>query len=168
MMRTVPAALALLAGLLAAAPVAAGEPLRIQRLDHATVRLERDSNTAVAIWLSADRLLDAGDRRVAERSTEGSMTLAMPAGRRDYVILVAPDGSEQIVAERALPLEQGSNFRDIGGYVTQDGRTVQWGIAYRSGAMPLLTESDYRCSANSTSGLWSIFAASKNAKWRPT
>lgn len=143
MMRTVPAALALLAGLLAAAPVAAGEPLRIQRLDHATVRLERDSNTAVAIWLSADRLLDAGDRRVAERSTEGSMTLAMPAGRRDYVILVAPDGSEQIVAERVLPLEQGSNFRDIGGYVTQDGRTVQWGIAYRSGAMPLLTESDY-------------------------
>ena len=62
---------------------------------------------------------------------------------RHYVILVAAVGSEQVVSERVLPLEQGSNFRDIGGYATRDGRVVRWGRAFRSGAMPLLTEADY-------------------------
>ena len=133
----------LAATLLAAVPAAAGEPLRIERVSPATAMLERDDRAPVDVWLSADRLLDAGDRLVAEASVADRLELTLAADRREYVILVAADGSQQIVAERVLPLEQGSNFRDIGGYTTRDGRTVQWGIAYRSGAMPLLTEADY-------------------------
>jgi protein-tyrosine phosphatase len=49
----------------------------------------------------------------------------------------APAGPERLVA-----LEQGSNFRDIGGYATKDGRHVRWGVIYRSGATPLLTAND--------------------------
>ncbi|WP_298282732.1 tyrosine-protein phosphatase, partial [Novosphingobium sp.] len=44
---------------------------------------------------------------------------------------------------RVLPLEQGSNFRDAGGYLGADGKRVAWGKIFRSGAMPLLTELDY-------------------------
>ena len=43
---------------------------------------------------------------------------------------------------RLLPLEGGSNFRDMGGYPTVDGRTVKRGLLFRSGAMTGLTQED--------------------------
>lgn len=36
---------------------------------------------------------------------------------------------------RIVPITAGVNFRDVGGYPTQDGRTVKWGQVYRSGAI---------------------------------
>ena len=45
--------------------------------------------------------------------------------------------------ERVLPLQGGQNFRDLGGYRTSDGRTVRWGLLYRSGSMHFLTARDY-------------------------
>ncbi len=44
---------------------------------------------------------------------------------------------------RLLPLQGGQNFRDLGGYRTSDGRTVRWGVLFRSGAMNGLTEADF-------------------------
>jgi protein-tyrosine phosphatase len=44
---------------------------------------------------------------------------------------------------RVLPLQGGQNFRDLGGYRTSDGRTVRWGLLYRSGSMHFLTDADY-------------------------
>jgi len=44
--------------------------------------------------------------------------------------------------ERSIPLEGQSNFRDIGGYATEDGKTVRTGIVYRSGELHALTEND--------------------------
>lgn len=43
---------------------------------------------------------------------------------------------------RRLPLTGGSNFRDIGGYPTEDGRQVKRGLLFRSGAMTSLTQDD--------------------------
>ena len=43
---------------------------------------------------------------------------------------------------RLLPLDGGSNFRDMGGYPTADGRTVKRGLLFRSGAMTGLTSDD--------------------------
>ena len=43
---------------------------------------------------------------------------------------------------RLLPLEGGSNFRDLGGYQTVDGKTVARGLLFRSGAMSALTDAD--------------------------
>ena len=43
---------------------------------------------------------------------------------------------------RLLPLEGGSNFRDLGGYRTVDGQTVARGLLFRSGAMTALTDAD--------------------------
>lgn len=45
---------------------------------------------------------------------------------------------------RLLPLQGGRNFRDLGGYRTVDGRTVKWGLLFRSGSMHGLTDADYR------------------------
>jgi len=43
---------------------------------------------------------------------------------------------------RVLPLEGGVNFRDLGGYMTDDGRITKWETVYRSGSPAGLTEAD--------------------------
>lgn len=143
--RTDPAALLCTAALMATltAPACAKENATLTRIDAATVTLDRADTAPVTVWVSADTVLDAGDRRFAAASGKGTLTLPIPASERRYVILEGADGARTVVAERMLPLQQGSNFRDVGGYVTRDGHTVKWDKAFRSGAMPLLTDTDY-------------------------
>ena len=43
---------------------------------------------------------------------------------------------------RKLPFTGAHNFRDLGGYRTQDGRTVKWGKVYRSDNLHSLTDED--------------------------
>ncbi len=64
------------------------------------------------------------------------------------VALLLPVGllqaNEALLAtyERLLPLEGGSNFRDMGGYPAADGKRVVRGKLFRSGAPTSLTEKD--------------------------
>ena len=51
-----------------------------------------------------------------------------------------PDDSEV----RRLPLDGARNFRDLGGYETQDGRSVKWGVIYRSGHLNKLSQNDLK------------------------
>ena len=44
--------------------------------------------------------------------------------------------------ERLVPLEGGSNFRDMGGYATEGGQRVKRGLLFRSGSMTGLTAAD--------------------------
>ena len=41
--------------------------------------------------------------------------------------------------KRLLKIPRVTNFRDLGGYLTGDGRTVKWGQLYRSGHLADLT-----------------------------
>lgn len=139
---------ALLLAASAASPAFGREAAILSRSDAATVMLDRGDTNPVAIWISRDSILDADDQKVGAGAIkaagrDGKVTLAIPANQRRYVLLQDGKGDVTVVAERVLPLEQGSNFRDIGGYVTKDGHTVRWGKAFRSGAMPLLSEADY-------------------------
>lgn len=43
---------------------------------------------------------------------------------------------------RLVPLQGSLNFRDLGGYPTDDGRTTRWGRLYRSDTLHELTPSD--------------------------
>lgn len=43
---------------------------------------------------------------------------------------------------RHVQLGGAPNFRDLGGYGTIDGRTVKWGLVYRSGELGRLTDTD--------------------------
>ena len=43
---------------------------------------------------------------------------------------------------RHVPLDGQPNFRDIGGYKTNDGQTVRRGLVFRSGELPRLTDKD--------------------------
>lgn len=140
---------ALLLAAWVASPAHGREAATLMRSDTATVLLDRGDINPVAIWISQDSTIDASDQRVGAdtiraAARDGKIALSISADQRRYVLLQDGQGDVTVVAERVLPLEQGSNFRDIGGYVTKDGRTVRWGKAFRSGAMPLLSEADYR------------------------
>lgn len=143
MQKTTMTGLIALAAALAGSPALAGELATLTRLDAQTVELVRDDTAPVSVWISTDTTLDKGDRRVATGSKESRLKLPIPATERRYVILEGKGGKPVVVAERIVPVQQGSNLRDIGGYMTKSGKMVKWDKAFRSGAMPLLTDSDY-------------------------
>lgn len=112
-----------------------------------------DAGNLVVSWASAHPVdVFAAERpdtpftrtgTVSARDADGREVIADTGGLRRYFLLRdTRTGETTRVAERVLPLEQGSNFRDIGGYATTSGRHVKWGMIYRSGATPLLTDKD--------------------------
>ncbi|MHC4855057.1 MAG: tyrosine-protein phosphatase [Planctomycetota bacterium] len=58
------------------------------------------------------------------------------------VVLILAGCSSEVQIERSVSLQGQSNFRDIGGYETVDGRTVKTGVVYRSGELHALTGRD--------------------------
>ncbi len=116
-------------------------------------KLEREPNgELVAHWTSATPMdvfvsgrSDASPRSAALVSSgDADGRAPIPAdGKRTYVMLRDPRSGQFVrIAERLVPLDQGSNFRDIGGYAMAGGRHVRWGLIYRSGATPLLSDRD--------------------------
>jgi protein-tyrosine phosphatase len=51
-------------------------------------------------------------------------------------------GMPEHVRRRHVPLEGASNFRDLGGYASEDGRNVRWGLFYRADSLGQLTDDD--------------------------
>ena len=64
---------------------------------------------------------------------------SLPAAQRP---LPAQLSATQRLQWRHLPLQGAPNFRDLGGYLTADGRSVKWGMVYRSGALNKLDAGD--------------------------
>ncbi|MBU6267652.1 MAG: tyrosine-protein phosphatase [Sphingomonadales bacterium] len=132
-------ALALPVAALAAPPAQAG--------------VERRADAVDITWCSPDPVdVYVADRAdapatlaglVAHADRDGHFTMAAAGPARRYFMLRnARTGETVRVAERLVPLEAGSNFRDIGGYPAAGGRHVRWGMIYRSGGTPLLTPAD--------------------------
>jgi protein-tyrosine phosphatase len=59
-----------------------------------------------------------------------------------FGLIVLLGCSQQQSFERSVELEGQSNFRDVGGYKTSDGRVVKTGILYRSGELHALSDTD--------------------------
>jgi protein-tyrosine phosphatase len=77
------------------------------------------------------------------KTTNNSVILSNLDPLVRYYFEVAPKGeTRQIVAERHLRFQGIRNFRDLGGYETTDGRTVKWGLLYRSGNLSQATDAD--------------------------
>jgi protein tyrosine/serine phosphatase len=47
--------------------------------------------------------------------------------------------------ERRVLMETCQNFRDLGGYPTEDGRRVRWGVLYRADTLHRLNGADLQC-----------------------
>lgn len=82
-------------------------------------------------------------RLISPHDADGKETVAAAGPARSYFILRnTRTGETTRVAERVVPLQAGSNFRDLGGYPAANGKHVRWGMIYRSGGTPLLNAAD--------------------------
>jgi len=71
------------------------------------------------------------------------------------LVAMASSAKAQAPSPHIIPLQGQSNFRDLGGYTTADGRRVKPGVIFRSGELSNLTPQDYR--TLSTLGLLTVY-----------
>ena len=125
-----------------------------RRPDDALVLRWRHPAESVTVYVGDDPDMRTGGHLLAaRRGMEDGLVvtaadIAKATGRpltddlpRPYFLLDL-DGQRHIVAERALPLSSGVNFRDAGGYRTAGGRMVRWGQIYRAGSLADLSDED--------------------------
>lgn len=120
--------------------------LQAERYDATRIIITWVDSAPVDIYVgpSADAAFrDAKPVTVGNRDGRYLATVAAD-GRPYFLLRDRIDGRIVRVSERLQPLEQGSNFRDLGGYAAAGGKHVRWGLIYRSGATPLLTDRDIR------------------------
>lgn len=74
----------------------------------------------------------------------GAASIFAGTAQADIATATALQEQNGVLADyrRLLPLEGGSNFRDMGGYPTTDGKTVRRGLLFRSAAPSSLTAED--------------------------
>jgi protein-tyrosine phosphatase len=117
-----------------------------ERLAPTKVAVTWSSKSPVDVYMlpAIDAPIDQG-KLVADDSRKGRIEVDVPATDRAYFLVKdTKDGDTALAVERVVPLEQGSNFRDLGGYATTDGKQVKWGKLYRSGGTPMLSEQDLK------------------------
>jgi protein-tyrosine phosphatase len=126
-------------------PAFALENAKVERPDVARVNISWTDTDPVSVYVSEDPTATIATAKLMAKDVRvGLLTLPLDTTKRRYILLVDKgNGKVTRVAEREVPLEQGSNFRDLGGYAVASGKTVKWGKIFRSGAMPMLTEADY-------------------------
>lgn len=96
----------------------------------------------VKVYAGTDSMHIGTDRQVAGGGSSGAATVRLPAAPRWYFAFVGDGRPPLILADRSLHLASASNFRDVGGYRTQDGKWVRMGVAYRSNGLGALTPTD--------------------------
>jgi len=97
----------------------------------------------VAVYAGTDPDAVGRDRLVGRGGAGGTVTVTdLPAAPRWYFELVPADGDPLVVADRSLHITSAPNFRDVGGYRTEDGRWVKVGKLYRSDGLDDLTSDD--------------------------
>jgi len=131
------------AGALAAGSIAGAE---CEQTGASTFRITYEAapgTGAVRIYASASP--DRADTPTPVLTTTTSpATVSVPARvGRVYFHLQPESGPTRVVATRRLPLDGAVNFRDLGGYRTNDDRYVKWGLLYRTDHLVALTARDY-------------------------
>ncbi|MFS0869572.1 tyrosine-protein phosphatase [Paenibacillus xylanilyticus] len=70
-----------------------------------------------------------------------AFTRTLSPGRNFYHVKFK-DGSVSTINDRMIYTDGVINFRDMGGYLTEDGRTTRWGMLLRSADLHELSEQD--------------------------
>jgi protein-tyrosine phosphatase len=128
-----------------ASPACAVDNANVERSAPDQVTIKWNSKTPVDVYVTGDPAAPVSAATlISAKDDDGVHVYTSPASTRPYFLLRDHKTKKAVeVAERLFPLEQGSNFRDVGGYTGAGGKTVKWGKIFRSGALPLLSERDY-------------------------
>lgn len=121
--------------------------ITVHRIDSGTVELcwqPGDRKSSVTVCSGLHRK-DAMRKIPISNCDNGCVRISgLDPAVRYYYHVVDEDGSRFVTAERQIFLEGAVNFRDIGGYKTEDGREVKWGKIFRSDGLSRLTARDIR------------------------
>jgi len=107
----------------------------------------------VSVYLGRSGDEFSTDTPVAETCGTRLPVSGLNGTARPYFYLKGEKGDVHIAGQRCLPFQGAFNFRDMGGYRTQDGRRVKWGALYRSGHLSEMTEQDLTYFAGLNIGL---------------
>lgn len=111
--------------------VAVGEELRVTW---------RGGSREMSVFLSED----PDDAGTDVRAPDARGLVSLPnRSRRAYVHLFEPTQGFVVAAERRIPMDGPSNFRDLGGYPTLDGAWTRWGQVFRSDGLHTLSDGDH-------------------------
>jgi protein-tyrosine phosphatase len=95
----------------------------------------------IAVGTSPDHV--DHERQATVAAGENSIQVRNDSGGRLFVSVASHEGGPAVVAaERRIPFEAVTNFRDLGGYPTRSGHRVRWGRLFRSDALHGMTEGD--------------------------
>lgn len=116
----------------------------VERIDGDTVRIcwetgEEDATVTVYKGLSPEMI----DRRSpAAVSDDGCARIDGLDRNARYYFELSVNGHRMIAAERRIRLDGAVNFRDLGGYLTEEGRRVKWGRIFRADGLSRLSDRD--------------------------
>lgn len=120
------------------------DEVSVRRIDAQRVLVTWSGKAPVDVYVADTPSFEPqGAYLISDDDTDGRHEYRTAQGKRAYFLLSTRDGRFRRTAERVIPLEAGSNFRDVGGYETDAGKHVRWGLIYRTGAMSQLTDRDY-------------------------
>lgn len=135
-----------LATALTSQPAAAGivDKAQVERTATGDLSVEWSDSDPVDVFVTSNPAGSIAQAKLlSDKDRDGRFLLPAAGVERRYFLLRDEKTKRVVtVAERVLPLEHGSNFRDIGGYPAAGGKHVRWGLIYRSGASAMLTDSD--------------------------
>ena len=116
------------------------QALKIEQLKENTFHLTADKggklawNTQPDSWKTAKVLPLKSTDETVELPSAHPIVREL-TGKKDKPLYAAP---------REIKLQGAANFRDLGGYLTQDGKQVKWGKMYRSADISKLTDADLK------------------------
>jgi protein-tyrosine phosphatase len=99
---------------------------------------------AAAVDIAFGPTPDHLDHQHHSTVTAEQRELQLPAGPGRRYVSVAPHhgGPAVVAAERRVPFEGITNFRDLGGYRTASGTAVRWGLVFRADALHGMSTND--------------------------
>ena len=96
----------------------------------------------VAVYMSQDPDFAESEASLIGSSADGQYAVEVSRDDRVYFILKGENGARIRVAERVITMDSLTNFRDLGGYLTEDGKRTKWGKLLRSAALDSVTDRD--------------------------
>lgn len=105
-----------------------------------TMEFTKDGSWVIYAGTSIDNI-DMTESVATSTGTNVDIS-GLDAAQRYYFELVFNATEKAYISETLLALEGEDNFRDLGGIVTADGKSLKWGLVFRSGELSDLTEAD--------------------------
>ena len=67
---------------------------------------------------------------------------------RYYFTVVLNDKEKSVIATTGVAIKGQKNFRDLGGIITTEGKSIKWGMIFRSGELNRLSDDDVKYMAS--------------------